>query len=79
LRVRNCETGDTPNDYSYTDGHTGTVYYGPWQMNAEFWVTYGGDRSWLSRPFRAPRWMQNLVAYRGWLDRGWQPWECGNR
>ena len=48
-------------------------YRGTWQMNAGFWKTYGGKK-YASRPDKATCHEQDLVAYRGWLDRGWSPW-----
>lgn len=65
---------------NYTDmgSHRGVIYYGAWQANAAFWRTYGGDLRYLADRgrFTAPAAMQDLVAYRGWLARGWQPWSC---
>lgn len=48
-------------------------YRGTWQMNAGFWATYGGTE-YASKPDKATCHEQDLVAYRGWLDRGWSPW-----
>lgn len=48
-------------------------YLGTWQMNAGFWKTYGGKK-YASNPTKATCREQDLVAYRGWLDRGWSPW-----
>lgn len=50
-------------------------YRGKWQMDADFWATYGG-RAFASRPDLASEYQQDLVAYHGWLARGWQPWAC---
>jgi hypothetical protein len=44
-------------------------------MDADFWRTYGGLR-YAHAPELASTTQQDLVAYRGFLDRGWQPWEC---
>jgi hypothetical protein len=44
-------------------------------MDADFWETYGGLK-YASRPELASETEQDAVAYRGWLARGWQPWEC---
>lgn len=44
-------------------------------MDADFWRTYGG-RVFANTPDRATEVEQDLVAYRGWLKRGWQPWTC---
>ncbi len=50
-------------------------YRGKWQMDADFWQTYGGLQ-YASRPDAASEAEQDAVAYRGWQARGWQPWEC---
>lgn len=74
MRVGACESG---NRYNVVAVHGGVTYYGRWQANGEFWTAYGGDASYLGgSSFTAPAWMQNLVAYRGYLARGWQPWQC---
>lgn len=44
-------------------------------MDIDFWSSYGG-RAFASRPELAGEAQQDLVAFRGWLARGWQPWEC---
>jgi hypothetical protein len=49
------------------------MYLGTWQMNAGFWKTYGGKK-YGSNPTKATCREQDLVAYRGWLARGWSPW-----
>lgn len=74
-RVLACESHGNYTDMSH---HAGTIYYGAWQANAAFWRTYGGDPRYLAdrSRFTAPAWMQDAVAYRGWLARGWQPWAC---
>lgn len=48
-------------------------YRGRWQMDKNFWSSYGG-RKYAKRPERASCAEQDLVAYRGWIARGWQPW-----
>jgi hypothetical protein len=48
-------------------------YLGTWQMNAGFWKTYGGKK-YGSNPTKASCREQDLVAYKGWLARGWSPW-----
>ena len=48
-------------------------YQGPWQMSAGFWKTYGGKK-YASKASKATCKQQDLVAYKGWLDRGWSPW-----
>lgn len=65
-----CESGG---DYSVRS-RTGK-YRGAWQMDADFWRTYGGLK-YAPRPDAATPHQQDLVAYRGWLSRGWQPWAC---
>ena len=49
------------------------IYRGKWQMDANFWSYYGG-RAFAARPDLARCGQQDLVAYRGWVDRWWQPW-----
>lgn len=69
--LRQCESTDNYGD------NTGNGYYGAYQANRGFWVTYGGDPSYLgTHPFAAPVAMQDMVAYRGFLSRGWEPWQC---
>jgi hypothetical protein len=48
-------------------------YRGKWQMDANFWRTYGG-RAYASTPDRASCAQQDIVAHRGWVARWWQPW-----
>ncbi len=48
-------------------------YRGRWQMDRNFWASYGGKK-FAKRPERASCAEQDLVAYRGWIARGWQPW-----
>jgi hypothetical protein len=48
-------------------------YQGTWQMNASFWKTYGGKK-YASKASKATCMEQDLVAYKGWLARGWSPW-----
>jgi hypothetical protein len=48
-------------------------YQGTWQMNAGFWKTYGGKK-YASNASKATCKEQDLVAYKGWLARGWSPW-----
>lgn len=48
-------------------------YLGTWQMNAGFWKTYGGKK-YAPNPLKATCRQQDLVAYKGWLARGWSPW-----
>lgn len=48
-------------------------YQGTWQMNAGFWKTYGGKK-YAAKASKATCNEQDLVAYKGWLARGWSPW-----
>ena len=48
-------------------------YRGRWQMDKNFWASYGGKK-FAKRPEKASCQEQDLVAYRGWIARGWQPW-----
>jgi hypothetical protein len=48
-------------------------YRGKWQMDSAFWRTYGGLK-YAPTPDRATCHEQDLVAFRGWQSRGWQPW-----
>jgi hypothetical protein len=48
-------------------------YQGTWQVNAGFWQTYGGKK-YASKASQATCREQDLVAYKGWLARGWSPW-----
>ena len=48
-------------------------YQGTWQMNAGFWKTYRGKK-YASKASKATCMEQDLVAYKGWLARGWSPW-----
>lgn len=48
-------------------------YQGTWQVNAGFWKTYGGLK-YASKASKASCLEQDLVAYKGWLARGWSPW-----
>ena len=48
-------------------------HQGTWQVNAGFWKTYGGKK-YASKASKATCREQDLVAYKGWLARGWSPW-----
>lgn len=48
-------------------------YRGRWQMSSAFWKTYGG-KQFASTPEKASCRDQDLVAYNGWIVRGWAPW-----
>ncbi|MDP4014057.1 MAG: peptidoglycan-binding protein [Candidatus Nanopelagicales bacterium] len=49
------------------------TYRGKWQMDSDFWSYYGGLAI-AKRPDLASCHNQDLVAYKGWVDRWWQPW-----
>lgn len=71
-----CESGGRP---SVLGHHAGVTYFGKWQANADFVRTYLGVNPW--RWVRNGRWtfpeaQQDLMAYRGYQARGWQPWAC---
>ena len=68
--VAECESGGDP----HATNPSGK-YRGKWQMDADFWQTYGGLK-FAARPDSATEYQQDLVAYKGWQARGWQPWEC---
>lgn len=67
-----CESGGDPRQRATYDGVT---YYGKWQMNADFWKTYGG-LAYARTADQATEAQQDEVAYRGYQARGWQPWAC---
>ena len=48
-------------------------YQGTWQVNAGFWKSYGGLK-YAPKASKATCREQDLVAYKGWLARGWSPW-----
>ena len=48
-------------------------YQGTWQVNAGFWKTHGGLK-YAKKASKASCQEQDLVAYQGWLARGWSPW-----
>ena len=49
------------------------TYMGKWQLDMWEWPTYGG-RAFAARPNLASCAQQDVVAYRNWRDRGWEPW-----
>lgn len=53
-------------------------YHGTWQVNAGFWKTYGGLK-YAAKASKATCGEQDLVAYKGWLARGWSPWPPAKR
>ncbi len=68
-RIRDCESGNT-NAVS----PSGT-YMGAWQMDMNFWRSNGGLK-FAKTPLGATGYEQDLVAYKGYLSRGWEPWTC---
>jgi hypothetical protein len=75
-RVAMCESSGDP---QILDAHTGTTYFGKWQANANFVRSYDGSDAWswvVAGRFTMPEARQDAMAYRGFLARGWQPWEC---
>jgi len=53
-------------------------YQGTWQVDAGFWRTYGGLK-YAPKASKATCHEQDLVAYKGWLARGWSPWPPAKR
>lgn len=70
MAVKECES---ERDGSWA--HHYGAHRGYWQMDADFWRTYGG-LEFASHPDYASESEQDLVAYRGYLARGWEPWTC---
>ena len=80
--VANCESGDRSapdvNTRYNGDAHLyDRAYDGKWQMDSSFWATYGG-LAYASNAAAASEVEQDSVAYKGFLNRGWQPWECAS-
>jgi hypothetical protein len=67
-RIAHRESGGRCNAVS-----RGGTYRGKWQMDSNFWRSYGG-RAFASTPDRATCAQQDLVAYRGWITSWWRPW-----
>jgi hypothetical protein len=53
-------------------------YQGTWQVTAGFWKSYGGLK-YASKASKASCHEQDLVAYKGWIARGWNPWPPAKR
>lgn len=70
VAVANCESGGNPRAVSASG-----KYRGKWQMSAGFWEAYGG-LAFAPTADAATEAEQDVVAYRGWLARGWSPWFC---
>lgn len=67
-----CESSDNPRAVN-------GPYRGLYQMDQDFWETYGG-LTFGRRPDLATRAQQRLIAQRGYLARGREPWPtCGSR
>jgi hypothetical protein len=79
IAVANCESGSGRHgawQSHYTGNpHLRGFYSGKWQMDPDFWRSYGG-LAYASTPADASEAAQDAVAYRGYRARGWQPWEC---
>lgn len=65
--------------------NTGNGYYGRWQADIGFQLAYGIEfyRRW-GVASNWPGWAQDVMAYRGYQARGWNPWPttsvmCGVR
>lgn len=74
-KLRFCEGGG-----NYRVVSKSRTYRGTYQMNADFWRSYGGDPAYLNPPRweQAPPEMQDRVAYAGYRARGSNPWPvCG--
>jgi len=67
--VRQCESGG---NYKI---NTGNGYYGAYQFAYGTWLGSGGGR-FARTADRAPKWAQDLTAWRLWKKQGWGPWGC---
>lgn len=72
---------ESTNDY--TAVNPSGKYRNAYQMDRDFWLTYGGDPSYTGRHEHAPPRMQDRVAVRGLKARGLGPWptpekRCGH-
>lgn len=70
VAVSSCESGGNVRAVSSTGR-----YRGKWQVSQDFWEAYGG-LAFAATADRATEAEQDLVAFRGWLARGWRPWSC---
>jgi hypothetical protein len=63
---------------SDTSGGYGAVnpngHYGAYQVDDDFWLSYGGDPAYVGRENEAPPAMQDRVAAAGYAARGGAPW-----
>lgn len=74
-KLRFCEGGG-----NYRVVSASGKYRGTYQMDRNFWRSYGGDPAYLNPPRweQAPPEMQDRVAYTGYRERGSNPWPvCG--
>ena len=67
-RIARAESGGNCKAVSRTG-----KYRGKWQMDANFWASYGG-LDYASKPDLATCEEQDKIAYRGWIARHWSPW-----
>lgn len=67
--LRKCESTNNYRAVSRTG-----KYRGAYQMDADFWATYGDGSA--STADRATPAAQDAAAYKGYRARGWQPWAC---
>lgn len=75
--LRRCE-GGAGNPYLAVN--RSGKYRGAYQMDRNFWRSYGGDPAYLNPPSweKAPPAMQDRVAFAGYRARGSNPWpQCG--
>jgi len=68
-----CKVTWRESNFSCTVVDGSGTYYGKWQLDMQEWPYYGGTK-YASTPNRASCEVQNLIAYRNWLDRWWSPW-----
>lgn len=66
--VRRCESG---HNYRLADRQ----YYGAWQFDRQTWQSNGGGR-FAPTANLAPPWAQDLIMWKTFRARGWQPWSC---
>lgn len=67
--LRNCESTN-----NYRAVSKSGKYRGAYQMDADFWGTYGDGSA--PTADRATPEAQDAAAYKGYRARGWQPWTC---
>ena len=69
--AKHVKYAESKNNCKSTGGNG--KYQGTWQVNADFWKTYGGKK-YATKASKATCLEQDLIAYQGWLARGWSPW-----